>query len=95
MAGSVTTNVAPGPGSTLTVPWWAVTMAATMASPSPAPPDLRERDGIGPVERLEDAARLGRVDARPVVMDGEDGRVALEPDAHLDSRSRRRCGAGR
>ncbi len=48
-------------------------MAATMASPSPAPPELRERDGSERIERLEDAARLGRVDARPVVMDGEDG----------------------
>src|SRR5439155_15731516 len=39
-SGSVTRKVAPFPGAvcTATVPPWAWTMAATMASPSPAPP---------------------------------------------------------
>jgi CheY-like chemotaxis protein len=38
-SGSVTSNVAPLPGvdRTVTVPWWACTIAATIASPSPVP----------------------------------------------------------
>ena len=48
--GSRTSKVAPGPGSTQTVPWCAVTMAATMASPSPP----RPRTGLAtdPIGRM-------------------------------------------
>lgn len=51
---------------------WTLTMALTMASPSPVPAGVADPLGGEPLERLEEAVHLVRRDQRPGVADGQD-----------------------
>ena len=67
-------------------------MAPTMDRPSPAPPWVRERRRIGPVEALEDVLGLLGVHARAVVGHGDHRAVFVVVDADPCGRPRRGVG---
>ena len=58
-SGRLTVNEAPPPGAspTTTVPWWAATTCATIASPRPAPPTPRARASSSRVKRSKTRVR--------------------------------------
>ena len=67
-------------------------MAATMDRPSPLPPWFRDRDGVGPVEALEDPGRLLGRHARAGVLDHDLGLVAVLVHADRGGGARGRVG---
>ena len=93
--GRRTRNVAPSPGAVCTSarPPCASAIAATIASPSPAPPLARVARRIGAPEPLEHAGRVLVGHARALVGDLDHRVVAVDADAHVAPACRRRVRA--